>query len=166
VKKRLSFLGAEPVAFAESGSDRVSPEDAACIVSRLSGLSPVLRLVSPDNQIYEAIPPSFWNRYDVGIRKGPLGSTIVEEGRLATVPAATLVTPNGAPVNPTGAGNAYAGAMTALRSRGVSLLDAACIASAVGAVFCEYSHVPPWSSSVLSRVRQATAEVKEKLPAC
>lgn len=166
VRKRLSFLGVEPVAFAEAGSVRVSQVDADCIVSRLSSLSPVLRLVSPDNQIYEAIPLSFWTRYEVGIRKGPMGSTILEESRLAAVPAATLVTPNGAPVNPTGAGNAYAGAMTALRSQGVSLLDAACIASAVGAVFCEYDHIPPWSSSVISRVRQATAEVREKLPAC
>ena len=164
VKKRISFLGAEPVAFADADSGKVSSEDADCIVSRLSGLSSALCLISPDNQIYDAINPSFWNRYDVGIRKGPMGSTVLEEGKSTAVSAATLATPNGAPVNPTGAGNAYAGAMTALRSRGVSLVEAACIASAVGAVFCEYSHLPPWSSTVLSRVRQATQEVREKLP--
>ena len=157
-------LGVEPVAFADADSGKLSQGDADCIVSRLSSLSPTLCLISPDNEIFDAIPPSFWNRYEVGIRKGPMGSTVLEEGRSIAVSAAPLATPNGAPVNPTGAGNAYAGAMTALRGRGVSLVDAACIASAVGAVFCEYDHIPPWSSTVLSRVRQATEEVRDKLP--
>jgi hypothetical protein len=53
--------------------------------------------------------------------------------------------------------------MTALRSRGVPLNDAACIASAIGAVFCEYKHIPPWSSNALARVRQAAEEVKRNM---
>lgn len=161
---RLSFLGAEPVAFADAETGKISQGDADCIVSRLGGLSPTLRFISPDRDIYDAVPGSFWNNFDVGVRQGPLGSIVLHKGRqTSTVPAATLVTSDGAPVNPTGAGNSYAGAMTALRSRGVSLNESACIASAVGAVFCEYNHIPPWSSNVLARVRQAAEEIKSKL---
>jgi hypothetical protein len=164
IRNRLSFLGAEPVAFADEETGKISRGDADCIVTRLGGLLPALRFISPDREIYNAIPVSFWNNYEVGVRQGPLGSIVLHRGRqTTTVPAATLVTPDGAPVNPTGAGNSYAGAMTALRSRGVPLNDAACIASAIGAVFCEYKHIPPWSSNALARVRQAAEEVKRNM---
>ena len=163
VKKKVAFLGIEPVAFPDQQSGKVSDEDASCMVSRLTYLSPGISLVSPDKPTFDAVHSSFWNRYDVAIRNGPMGSIVLVDGKPRMIPPATLTTPDGCPVNPTGAGNAYSGAMTALRSRGVSMEDAACIASAIGATFCEYSHVPPWSTSVLSRVRQAAVEVKEKL---
>ena len=163
VQKRLSFLGAEPVAFADDESGKVSQEDAKSVVFRLDGLSPAPGIISPDNELYEAVDSSFWNNHEVATRKGPKGSVILQEGQSTAISAATLATPDGTPVNPTGAGNSYSGAITVLRSRGVPLEEAACIASAIGAVFCEYSHIPPWSADVVARVRQAADEVRRKL---
>jgi len=34
-----------------------------------------------------------------------------------------------------------------------SYLEAACLATAIGAVVCEYDHLPPWNYEVLERIR-------------
>jgi sugar/nucleoside kinase (ribokinase family) len=178
VQNRLAFLGIEPVAFPDETAGTVSPQDAESILSRLASLSPAANLqilISPDLETYQAVvdaaPPAFWNQYQVAIRKGPRGSIVLPQGgdskqQTVIIPPATLMTSDGTPVNPTGAGNAYSGAMTALRSMKngvISLEEAACIASAVGAVFCEYEHIPPWTPEVLARVRTAAEQVRAKV---
>jgi sugar/nucleoside kinase (ribokinase family) len=184
VQQRLAFLGVEPVAFPDEVTGTVSRQDAERIVSRLTSLSPEAEasssslkttiLISPDLETYQAVEDadaSFWNQYEVAIRKGPRGSVVLPQGGNSNskqpttilIPPATLDTWDGTPVNPTGAGNAYSGAMSALRSMKrdvLSLEEAACIASAVGAVFCEHEHMPPWSVEVLARVREAAAQIK------
>lgn len=163
VQKQFKFLGIEPVAFADDKTGRLSPKDADSITSRIEKLAPSVNFISPDNEIYQAIDSSFWSKYEVAIRQGPKGSLIVHDGRTQIMPVATLNTADGQPINPTGAGNSYAGAMSALRSTGASLEDAACIATAVGAVFCEYKHIPPWSFDTIRRVQQAASEVRLKV---
>jgi hypothetical protein len=181
VQRRVAFLGVEPVAFFDEATGNVSRQDAESTLSRLASLSPAATaaaslqtipiLISPDLETYQAVDdvdPLFWNQYQVAIRKGPRGSVILPHGdnskqHTIIIPSATLMTSDGTPVNPTGAGNAYSGAMTALRSikSGVlSLEEAASIASAVGAAFCEYEHIPPWTPEVLARVRTAAEQVQ------
>lgn len=161
VRERVAFLGVESVAFADAATGKVSTEDAQSIVSRLDGLQP--QLLSPDNDIYDAIDESFWNKHQVAVRKGPEGSVVATQGgtQQTAIPAARLQT--GEPVNPTGAGNSYAGALSALCSHGVPLEEAACVASAVGAVFCEYEHMPPWTSDVIERVSEAAEDLKRQV---
>ena len=101
------------------------------------------------------------------------------------VPAATLRTSNKKPINPTGAGNAYAAAMTALlgiasssssktldsnsnNNNNIRILptveDAAAIATGVGAIVCEYEGLPlNWDWDVLDRVYEASLEVQSKM---
>jgi len=78
------------------------------------------------------------------------------------MPAATLRTVDGMPVNPTGAGNAFSAAYVVCRGTGSSRKEAASLATAVGAVVCEYPHLPPWSSEVLERIVEGACEVNEK----
>ena len=40
-------------------------------------------------------------------------------------------------------------------------VGATCIATAIGAVVCEYEHLPPWTYNILDRIRRATSEVTE-----
>ena len=77
-----------------------------------------------------------------------------------SVPAATLTQ---GLINPTGAGNAYAAAFTALRGTGSSVRQAACIATAVGAVFCECHHCPTWTMATVERIVHASRQVEERL---
>jgi sugar/nucleoside kinase (ribokinase family) len=179
VQHRIAFLGVEPVAFPDEATGKVSLQDAESTLSRMASLSPnasanLQILISPDSETYQAVDDAdalFWNQYQVAVRKGPQGSVVLPQGGdskhpAIIIPPAPLMTSDGTPINPTGAGNAYSGAMTALRSMksGVlSLEEAACIASAVGALFCEYEHIPPWTPEVLSRVRSAAEQVKGKL---
>jgi hypothetical protein len=109
------------------------------------------------------------------------------------IPAATLRTDNGKPINPTGAGNAYCAAMTVLlgtrnsssssstsssssssaaaavtsrkrERRTITLKEAACIATGVGAIVCEYEGLPlQWNWSILDRIYQASLEVESKI---
>jgi hypothetical protein len=172
---------------------RQDAESARSLLASLSvaatnaAATPTIILISPDLETYQAIKDVdalFWNQYpQVAIRKGPQGSVVLVPPKVGhddddddddddsnskqpqelRIPAATLMTFDKTPVNPTGAGNAYAGAFSALRSiksATVSLEEAACIASAVGAVFCEYEHMPPWTNAVLARVRTAAAQVQ------
>ena len=98
---------------------------------------------------------------EYAIRDGARGS-VVSDG--VSIPSASpLATPDGMPVDPTGAGNAYAGAYAACRGTGSTVEEAACLASAVGAVVCEYENLPPWTWGVLGRVVEAACEVREKM---
>jgi hypothetical protein len=171
--ERISFLGVEPVAFPQEGSDRVSIRDAQSCVERLTRLVPHLDYVSPDRNLFSSLSSyedndadnCLWNQVDVvTVRNGPEGSVVMENGHeLGTsIPAATLHTPNGEPVNPTGAGNAYSAAFAACRAFGACSTEAACIASAIGAVVCEHEQLPPWSYEVLDRIREATMEIQRQ----
>ncbi len=75
----------------------------------------------------------------------------------------TLIVPDGHPINPTGAGNAYAGAYAACRGLGSSIIEVACIANAVGAVVWEHVHLPPWMWEVIDRVVGAASKVEGKI---
>ncbi len=95
------------------------------------------------------------------IRNGVRGSVVSDS---ASIPSASLLaTPGGMPVDPTGAGNAYAGAYAACRGTGSGVEEAACLASAVGAVVCEHENLPPWTWGVLGHVMEAACEVREKM---
>jgi sugar/nucleoside kinase (ribokinase family) len=166
VQERIGFLGLEPVVFADERTGRVSEADAESCTRRLAAVSASLDFVSPDMALFQEIDPFLWNQMEVGIRNGPKGSLLLErDGSKTIIPAAALVTFDGLPVNPTGAGNGYAAAFTACRGSGASAVDSACIASAIGAVFCEYDHIPVWNASVLRRIRQAADEICNKVSA-
>lgn len=159
VRERIGFLGIEPVVFASDETGRVDESDIVSCTNRLDRIGS-LDFVSPDNLLFR----DMWKGVEVAVRNGPKGSLVVErDGKKLQVPAAKLATKDGKPVNPTGAGNAYAAAFSTCRGSGVSVVDSACIATAVGAVFCEYEHMPPWNASVLSRIRQAANEVADKV---
>lgn len=164
VQGRVGYLGVEPVVFADEKTGIVSAGDASTCAARLESISDALDFVSPDMPLFRAIDTTLWDRMEAGVRNGPGGSIIrQEDGNEWVIPAATLMTEDGKPVNPTGAGNAYAAAFTACRGNGSSLIDAGCIATAIGAVFCEYVHIPPWTTSILRRIRQASKEVGSKV---
>ncbi len=183
----LAFVGIEPVASGET----VTKEDAEVAASILeSCYDAVSEMPScdtvfwcPDRDLDQAIlandlyqtpttDPST-NRDLVklaAIRDGPRGSkTRTINSPLSNdegyVPAATLVTKDGSPIDPTGAGNAYSGAMTALLGNQVPFSTAACIATGVGAVVCEHEGLPPandWHTT-LERIASAANEVDAKL---
>mmetsp|Transcript_13655 Transcript_13655/g.20794 ORF Transcript_13655/g.20794 Transcript_13655/m.20794 type:complete len:373 (+) Transcript_13655:1-1119(+) len=161
VQKHIAFLSAEPVAFPDK-SGFLSKGDAESVVSRLGYVSSALKLISPDEAIYKSIDSTFWNNYEVAIRMGSKGSLIRCGDSSKTIPAATLDTYNGEPVNPTGAGNAYSGAIAALRSRGVPIEKSALFASAIGAIFCEHDHIPPWTADVIEKVRRVAADLEKR----
>lgn len=126
-----------------------------------------LVLVSPDRTCYDALCSStessskVMQHIEFAVRDGSNGS-IIDHGS-TIVPPATLKTIDGKPVNPTGAGNVYAGAYAACRGTGSSMEEAACIANAVGAVVCEYENLPPWTWEVLDRVVEAACDVQNKV---
>lgn len=161
----VRFWGAEPVVF--PGDDGiVADDDVASSMERLDNIAKIVGLLSPDGQLFRAIPPEFWSSFDVAVRLGPDGSKVLSKSGVdpeCIVPVARLVTSDGQPINPTGAGNAYAAALTTCRGAGLSLRDAAVVASAVGAVICEYDHIPPWTPAVLGRIREAVEDIQSKL---
>jgi hypothetical protein len=164
VQERIGFLGVEPVVFTDERTGRVPETDAQSCTRRLDRISASLDFVSPDMPLFKEIDPISWKQMEVAVRNGPEGSFLREiDGKETIIPAAKLVTDDGKPVNPTGAGNAYAAAFTACRGSGASAVDSACIASAIGAVFCEYDHIPPWNALVLRRIREAGEEIKNKV---
>jgi len=89
-----------------------------------------------------------------------VGGTMTKAEGKRRVRATTLATSDGQPVNPTGAGNAYSGALSALLGTGSDLIEAATIATGVGAAVCEFQNLPPWNWEVLQRIRDARDEVK------
>lgn len=68
----------------------------------------------------------------LAIRDGARGSYLLCNGELRYVPALKLDEVQ----DPTGAGNGYAGALAAQLASGATPMDAAAVASAVGAAFC------------------------------
>lgn len=68
----------------------------------------------------------------LAIRDGARGSYLLCNGELKHVPALKLDEVQ----DPTGAGNGYAGALAAQLASGATPMDAAAVASAVGAAFC------------------------------
>lgn len=159
---RTNVLGVEPIAFPDDSTGEVASNDAHSCSSRLDKISSSLDFVSPDAHLYRALDPYYWKKWDIAVRDGPKGSLLLERtsDKSIAVPAASLVTPNGQPVNPTGAGNAYSAAITACLGTGASLFRAACIATAIGAVVCEHDHLPPWNAEVLKRIHLAADEVQ------
>ena len=67
----------------------------------------------------------------LAVRDGADGSYLLANGELTWVPAVEV-----AVLDPTGAGNAYAGALAARIAVGDSVAEAGCVASAVGAAYC------------------------------
>ena len=132
-------------------------------------------IVSPDRPCYEAIfSGSDLEHKEVGLfrpssQKLPPVEFIVRDGASGSfteewiIPSATLRTADGAPVNPTGAGNAYSAAYVACRASGSSVEHSATLATAVGAVVCEYEHLPPWSWAVIERIAEAACEVRDNV---
>ena len=161
VQECIQYLGIEPVVFASDETGKLEETDVASCIRRLERI-PSLDFVSPDDLLFQQM--GILEGKEMGIRNGPRGSVIIQnDGTSFRVPAATLATNDGVPINPTGAGNAYAAAFTACRGAGASSFDSACIATAVGVVFCEYEHMPPWTASVLERIREAASEVGNKI---
>lgn len=175
--ERISFVGVEPIAFINEDEGKVSATDAASCV-RLMESIPRLDVLCPDNDLDSSLQEIGHDRgaFHIVARNGPKGSILYESARGGNdgkksnmmgkgVPAATLVTSDGQPVNPTGAGNAYSGALSALLGTGSDLLEAATIATGVGAAVCEFKNLPNWSWETLERIRDASDEVREKLKA-
>ena len=173
--ERISFVGVEPIAFINDAEGKVSATDAASCVRLMESL-PRLDVLCPDNDLQSSLQDIGHDRgtYHIVTRNGPRGSILYESGRGdddkshmmgKRVPAATLATSDGQPVNPTGAGNAYSGALSALLGTGSDLLEAATIATGVGAAVCEFKNLPPYSWETLERIRDASDEVREKLKA-
>ena len=185
LRGRISFLGVEPILFAEESTGVVSAEDAQHCMSLLRSImeattadsttsAPVV--ISPDMPAYQAMQETNGGDNLVSksqfldswaVRNGPKGSVIVQsmETELEST-AGTMVVPAAKLtelVNPTGAGNSYAAAYTVLRGSGCDAIESACIATAVGAVFCEHSHCPPYSWEVIQRVVHASQEVRERI---
>ena len=175
--ERVSFVGVEPIAFINEAEGKVTLADAASCVQLIKSL-PRLDVLCPDNDLDSSLQEIGHDRgaYHIVARNGPKGSILYESGRRGDdesnvkghrqrVPAATLATPDGQPVNPMGAGNAYSGALSALLGTGSDLLEAATIATGVGAAVCEFKNLPPWSWDTLERIRDASKEVREKINA-
>jgi len=168
--ERTSFVGVEPIAFINEEEDKVSVADAASCVRLIESL-PRLDVLCPDNDLDSSLQEFGHDRgaFHIVARNGPKGSILYEskkdnvkaEGK--RVPAATLSTSDGQPVNPTGAGNAYSGALSALLGTGSDLIEAATIATGVGAAVCEHKNLPPWNWETLERIRDARDEVREMI---
>ena len=190
----ISFVGIEPVASGKTVT-KEDAECAYSILqtccetieeSSPSSLSVDTVFWCPDRDLDQAMKKHglfCYNNYEsdgnkrplliAATRDGPRGSTVEQFGsdsserKRIVVPAASLLTSkaDGTPLDPTGAGNAYSGAMTALLGNGISPLLAACIASGVGAVVCEHEGLPPSSEwqTTLDRIASAAKEVESKL---
>jgi len=161
VRQRIGYLGLEPITFPDEETGILSPEDALACYRRLDALD--ADVVSPDMPLFKAMTAQkLWSGRVGSVRDGPRGSQVVSMGNvMSTIPAASLVMDT--PVNPTGAGNAYSAALTTCLGVGIPAIESACIASAIGAVFVEYEHIPPWNEQVLERIEEATLDVKRKM---
>ena len=170
---KTDVLGIEPIVFPDDDTHKVSDEDG----KRVNGL--ILRakkslvkdgernkllVVTPDRACFDS---AFANdtiehcdtSMEIIVRDGANGSFRKQQ----QIPSARLQTFNNQPINPTGAGNAYSAAYVACRGTGMEAIEAAVLATAVGAVVCEYEHLPEWSWDVLQRIAEAAKEVDAKL---
>lgn len=166
---KIDTLGIEPIVFPDESKLKVSDEDGQSVNALISRAKKALArdeqllVVTPDRACFESIVATGCNSNDttteIIVRDGAKGSFIYRQ----QIPSATLNTPNEKPVNPTGAGNAYSAAYVVCRGTGSSSEEAAVLATAVGAVVCEYDHLPDWSWNVLQRIAEAAKEVDAKL---
>mmetsp|Transcript_5125 Transcript_5125/g.11146 ORF Transcript_5125/g.11146 Transcript_5125/m.11146 type:complete len:433 (-) Transcript_5125:99-1397(-) len=178
---RVSSAGIEPIVFPDETTGRVSNEDRMGVSSLIRRVEASLSescignenekmlVVSPDRPCYSALlsddnfscnsEEHVCKTTEFAVRDGAKGSFVNE----SIIPPATLNTPDGGPINPTGAGNAYAGAYVSCRASGSSAEEAAILANAVGAVVCEYDNLPPWTWEVLDRVARAACEIKDEV---
>lgn len=85
------------------------------------------------------------SRCVLAVRDGARGSYVLANGELTWVPAVEV-----AVLDPTGAGNAYAGALAARIAAGDTAVSAGCVASAVGAAYCA---CPDWAPADLDEAR-------------
>jgi hypothetical protein len=179
---KVAFVGIEPVAFPEESKDgtvAISQSDVASCEERLGNYISKMDLIVPDSHLVEALEASgFWKAssppLEIAGRFGPQGSKVYssfgtsnnsDASEYITISVAKLTTADGKPVNPTGAGNAYSAALSTCRSKGLSLCESACIATAIGAVVCEYEHLPLWNWDVIDRIRKGALEVYETIEA-
>lgn len=180
---RVSTTSIEPIVFPDE-TGNVSREDSNGVISLIERVQACIKsdsckqkeqdktmlIISPDRPCYDALFLNTKIKHnnmhhnkmtEFAVRNGANGSFI--NGDSLIIPSATLKTFDRKPINPTGAGNAYSGAYAACRGSGSSALEAACLANGIGAVFCEYEHMPPWSWNVLERVAEAAIEVRNKV---
>ena len=175
---RVSVAGVEPIVFADDTSGMVTNEDSHAVVSLISkmrqsfiasrkqgdeNVGDSLFVVTPDRPCYDGMithtkHTNFDQFFEMIIRDGGNGCFTTNGMKM---PAATLRTRDGLPVNPTGAGNAFSAAYVVCRGNGSSPHEAASIATAIGGVVCEYEHLPPWNLEVMKRIFEAACEVHE-----
>jgi len=162
LRSKISFLGVEPVIFSNEDTGCVSEKDAVHCAKLLQDIlkaTPQSQkvVISPDMAAYQAMIADTSmvkspNLDSWAVRNGPQGSRLVlspfDSAEMIQVPAATLTEL----INPTGAGNAYAAAYTTLRGSGCGCIESACLATAIGAIFCEYPHCPPYDWQTIERV--------------
>jgi len=160
--QNTNYIGIEPIAFPEEndGILAISNNDIQSSKERLSKLLSNVDIIIPDSHLFDALQ-DYWNTTDIIARCGPNGSKIPYQN--ITIPVATLETKNAKVVNPTGAGNAYSAALSTCRSKGLSLLESACVATAIGAIVCEYENLPPWEWGVIERILRGALEVLKKV---
>ena len=169
---KIATLGIEPIVFPDERTLQVSDEDGTSVkklvvkanesLMQRDDTHDKLFIVIPDKACFDSAfveEDSNTASTEIIVRDGANGS-FTREHRF---PSATLQTPNKKPINPTGAGNAYSAAYVACRGTGSTPKEAALLATAVGAVVCEYEHLPEWSWTVLERVAEAAREVETKL---
>ncbi|KAL7488176.1 hypothetical protein ACHAW6_013771 [Cyclotella cf. meneghiniana] len=176
--RRIAVLGIEPIVFPDDDTRRVSDEDGKSVNRLIEKVKQSLATeIDPDDKLLVVTPDiacfdsafanddTAWPKQslvstEIVVRNGAKGSFIKDQQK---IPSATLQTPDNKPLNPTGAGNAYSAAFVACRGTGSTRKEAAVLATAVGAVVCEYEHLPGWSWAVLERVAEAAREVATKL---
>lgn len=182
---RVSIAGVEPIVFADDTSGMVTNEDSHAVVSLISkmrqsfiaarkqgdgNVGDSLFVVTPDRPCYEGMITHTKHtiKEEDNANSDQFFETIIRDGGNGCfttngmkMPAATLRTRDGLPVNPTGAGNAFSAAYVVCRGNGSSPQEAASIATAIGGVVCEYEHLPPWNPVVIQRIFEAAREVHE-----
>mmetsp|Transcript_24833 Transcript_24833/g.51212 ORF Transcript_24833/g.51212 Transcript_24833/m.51212 type:complete len:495 (-) Transcript_24833:55-1539(-) len=182
--ERTTVVGIEPIVFPDEESGVVSEENGKAVLDLIHIVeaamnssceernSNKLLIITPDRPCYDAAflhPSQSIKRSSDMQQKQILTEMVTRNGANgsftedAAIPCASLRTADGTPVNPTGAGNAYSAAFVTCRAHGDTVLDAAALATAVGAVVCEYDHLPPWSWEVLERIAEAACEVKQRV---
>lgn len=170
---KIATLGIEPIVFPDEQTLRVSDEDGSSVRKLVTKANESflrsdrkshekILIVTPDKACFDSAlvqEDSNTASTEVIVRNGANGSFTREH----SYPSASLRTPNKIPINPTGAGNAYSAAYVACRGTGSTSKEAALLATAVGAVVCEYEHLPEWSWKVLERIAEAAREVETEL---
>ena len=167
------ILSLEPVVFPDPATGKIRKEDAQHCYQQLEKISASFSkfsngsiCISPDYPLYQSLCEfDLWDRFSPSIhswavRNGSEGSEIHfysgDKKVRQNIKAGTLQTVDGKPVDPTGAGNAFASAYAAILGSGKNPIDAACVATGVGAVFCEHKHVPPYTDTVIERIQDVS----------